>query len=522
MSFVSYAQNFEDVMLWRALRHIANGTYVDVGAQDPVVDSVSKAFYEHGWRGVHVEPVPFYAERLRRDRPDEIVLQAALGESVGTLALTIIPGTGLSTAVQEHAQRHHEAGFAAEETHVPMLTLASALDMLAGRDVHWLKIDVEGFEESVLKGWDSTALRPWIMVIEATVPSSSETEYAHWDPIVLAAGYRFVYFDGLNRFYVAEEHAELAAAFATPPNVFDGVELSGQSSWGLCRRVEARQQDRVAEVETQVEAQARALAEELGAQAAALEASHATLAEREALLAQQDSQLAVYEAALAQQAARLAACEAQLGQQKARLAEYEAAIAERDATLAWQARTLAQTAETVTQLEPLRRQHEDAERRIAAMHGEIHDWWSVADRLNHEVQALRASSSWRLTAPLRATRDQVARLPGLLPRALGWTSRQVRKTGRPLAIPMVRTALARPTLRHTALRLLARHPGLKQTLRGFAGRAGLIAMPAQPAPMPEAPVPGVEAASPAAPLPVPSHLGKRAGRIFAQLKRQSN
>ena len=131
MSFVSYAQNFEDAMLWRALRHIANGTYVDVGAQDPVVDSVSKAFYEHGWRGVHIEPVPFYADRLRRDRPDEIVLQAALGETVGTLALTVIPGTGLSTAVHEHAQRHHEAGFKVEETHVPMLTLTSALGMLA-------------------------------------------------------------------------------------------------------------------------------------------------------------------------------------------------------------------------------------------------------------------------------------------------------------------------------------------------------------------------------------------------------
>ena len=43
--FVSYAQNFEDVMLWRALKHVENGYYVDIGAQDPVFDSVSLAFY---------------------------------------------------------------------------------------------------------------------------------------------------------------------------------------------------------------------------------------------------------------------------------------------------------------------------------------------------------------------------------------------------------------------------------------------------------------------------------------------
>jgi hypothetical protein len=51
----------------------------------------------------------------------------------------------------------------------------------------------------------------------------------------LSAGYEFVYFDGLNRFYVAAEHPELKAAFATPPNVFDGVRLSGLANSELCR-----------------------------------------------------------------------------------------------------------------------------------------------------------------------------------------------------------------------------------------------------------------------------------------------
>jgi hypothetical protein len=36
--FTSYAQNFEDVMLRRALKNVVHGFYVDVGAQDPIVD----------------------------------------------------------------------------------------------------------------------------------------------------------------------------------------------------------------------------------------------------------------------------------------------------------------------------------------------------------------------------------------------------------------------------------------------------------------------------------------------------
>ena len=106
MPFTSYAQNFEDVMLWRALRHVDKGCYIDVGAQHPVVDSVSKAFYEHGWRGIHVEPVPQYANLLRADRPDETVLQLALSDTEGVLELNLIPETGLSNRVENHDQRH--------------------------------------------------------------------------------------------------------------------------------------------------------------------------------------------------------------------------------------------------------------------------------------------------------------------------------------------------------------------------------------------------------------------------------
>ena len=69
---ISYAQNFEDIMLWRALARVEGGCYIDVGAQSPHVDSVSKVFYEHGWRGIHVEPMAMYAEELQREFQDLI------------------------------------------------------------------------------------------------------------------------------------------------------------------------------------------------------------------------------------------------------------------------------------------------------------------------------------------------------------------------------------------------------------------------------------------------------------------
>src|SRR5438874_710793 len=145
MPIISYAQNFEDVLLWRALQHVAVGTYVDIGAQDPVFDSVSKAFYEQGWRGIHVEPTAQYAELLRQDRPDEIVIHAAVADQAGMLKFYEVPDTGMSTGSEKIAAGIRHGGWQVNETLVPAVTLDQVFANIDQPEIHWLKIDVEGF-----------------------------------------------------------------------------------------------------------------------------------------------------------------------------------------------------------------------------------------------------------------------------------------------------------------------------------------------------------------------------------------
>jgi hypothetical protein len=42
-------------------------------------------------------------------------------------------------------------------------------------------------------------------------PQASEQAWQDWEPFLIAQGYRFVLFDTLNRFYVAQEHPEIIA-----------------------------------------------------------------------------------------------------------------------------------------------------------------------------------------------------------------------------------------------------------------------------------------------------------------------
>lgn len=218
--FVSYAQNREDVMLWRALGHVPQGFYIDVGANHPSDDSVTKAFYDRGWCGINIEPLPSHLEQLQAERPRDVNLGLAMGEQAGEVELFDTSIRGLATASSVVAATHRERGLEVHSIRVPLRRLDAVWGEHVHGPVHFLKIDVEGFEEQVLRGMNLQQQRPWILVIEATLPNSKQVD-AHWEHLVTAQGYAQVYFDGLNRYYVAQEHAQLAAAFEAPPNVFD-------------------------------------------------------------------------------------------------------------------------------------------------------------------------------------------------------------------------------------------------------------------------------------------------------------
>jgi len=222
MTFISYAQNFEDVMLWRSLKHVESGFYIDVGACDPREFSITKAFYDQGWQGINIEPVSEWFEKLSKDRARDINLQLAAGAQQGEMTLYEISETGLSTLVKTIAERHEsERGYRKTERKVSIKTITELCEENQVAEIHFLKIDVEGAEKQVLEGIDFSKVRPWIMLIEATLPSTQTQDHQDWEPILLSNDYEFVYFDGLNRFYVAREHSEIKASFGAPPNVFD-------------------------------------------------------------------------------------------------------------------------------------------------------------------------------------------------------------------------------------------------------------------------------------------------------------
>ena len=87
--FIMYSQDFEDWILYCAMMDIENGFYVDVGANDPCVLSVTKTFYDIGWSGINIEPLKEEYDKLCSDRPRDINLNIGAGAENGSLEFFI-------------------------------------------------------------------------------------------------------------------------------------------------------------------------------------------------------------------------------------------------------------------------------------------------------------------------------------------------------------------------------------------------------------------------------------------------
>jgi FkbM family methyltransferase len=226
---ISYAQRYEDLHLMRCFGAQAAGFYIDIGAGHPVYDNVSFAFYLRGWRGITVEPNPWLAQLSDAVRPRDTRIRSLIGAVEGEATYYLVEDFhGLSTTVERHARAaHSEFGKRSRAMTMPVTTLRTVCERHAPEAIDFLKVDVEGAERTVIEGGDWRRFRPKVLVLEALAPVTMAPSWEAFEPLIVSHGYRFAFFDSLNRYYVADEHGGLAARIADAPDAFpEAVQLS--------------------------------------------------------------------------------------------------------------------------------------------------------------------------------------------------------------------------------------------------------------------------------------------------------
>ena len=196
---VYYSQNREDLVLLSFFPELDDGFYIDVGAFDPDLDSVTKLFYLKGWSGVNVEPQPDRYRMFEKRRKRDKNLNIGIAEKSSTLTLRSYKSQGLSTFSGKLKQKYeYEPDIDTtdySEYQVPVRPLAEVLNELDVPHINFMKVDVEGLEYEVLKSNDWKKFRPEVLCIE-----SNHVE-KDWRPLLREADYEFVFDDGLNEYY---------------------------------------------------------------------------------------------------------------------------------------------------------------------------------------------------------------------------------------------------------------------------------------------------------------------------------
>jgi FkbM family methyltransferase len=214
------AEDGEDVFALRVLDPLGQpgrvGRFVECGAFDGVLRSVTYPFEALGWAGLLVEPQPDEAARCAAARPFSTVVPAALTHPGGPerIELSIYESDALArtAAFQADAsgEHYHIGGVGVKKVSVPTMTMDAALHRAFGAPdaagpIDLVVLDVEGAEMEVLGGFSLDVWRPRLLIVE----DLTEGKDTRVRERLRSAGYQLVARVGRNDAFVRGDDLEL-------------------------------------------------------------------------------------------------------------------------------------------------------------------------------------------------------------------------------------------------------------------------------------------------------------------------
>ena len=187
------------------------GWFAEIGANDPVVFSITYGFEQLGWSGMLVEPQPDLAARCRQERPASVVIEAACGsdDGPGEATLYIPEKSGHASLVGADSPVLSHRSDELRAISVQMTTLDVLFESHAPSSIDLVSIDVEGFTTQVLDGFTVARWRPRLILIEDHMFDFSIIRH----PMLRKAGYRLAKRTGMNSWFVHQD--ELSAVPTT-------------------------------------------------------------------------------------------------------------------------------------------------------------------------------------------------------------------------------------------------------------------------------------------------------------------
>lgn len=173
----SYAQAGEDMIVRNIFQNLNLNeiTYLDIGANDPVLMNNTFYFYGRGHHGVLVEPNAVLCEKLRAVRPRDTTVEAGIGtgsaKSADFYLLSEAAWSTFDKAEAEERVRNSGGKVTIKEVRkTPLLDVNQVMaEHFAGQAPSFLSVDAEGWDLPILKSIDYRRFRPKVICAETMV-----------------------------------------------------------------------------------------------------------------------------------------------------------------------------------------------------------------------------------------------------------------------------------------------------------------------------------------------------------------
>lgn len=169
----SYSQNYEDVVINQMITAYARRnrlpgfklSYLEIGGNHPVCTSASFLMHKvYGITGMIVEPNPVLAEQLRKHRPFDHIVEAAVVDNDQTeIEFFVSTQNELSTLSKNFVEKNR---LTTQTIKVRTVRINELLESMKEVDSLLLSIDIEGLDLAVLKDIDFDKYRPHFITIE--------------------------------------------------------------------------------------------------------------------------------------------------------------------------------------------------------------------------------------------------------------------------------------------------------------------------------------------------------------------
>ena len=199
---LSFSQSGEDMILDTIFCDISNGTYVDVGANNPFIQSNTHYFYRKGWQGVNIDALPGSMNLFNKIRPRDINIEAAISSNETELTYYMFKSSFYNTFSDNDIEKIKKVSEFLGSKNIKTIRLENVFENLNLLNIEFLSIDVEGLDFDVIKSNNWNKFRPKVIVTEFF---SKETEFLGQDKVfnfLKENGYRYYCSSATNAFYI--------------------------------------------------------------------------------------------------------------------------------------------------------------------------------------------------------------------------------------------------------------------------------------------------------------------------------